>query len=224
MNALAIFDLDYTLTRRGTWGRFTALCMRDRWWRWPELAVRAGVTQALYKLGVVPRIAVKTQMMRVAMVGRPRAELEAIAESFAAAEVPDRLRPGGLDALERHRARGDTLMIASAAVDLIVGPIARRLGVSDWVATEMAWTPDGRLAHHFLSPNCYNAEKKARVCAFYRGLKRDDTHITMYSDSSADVELFNFAHDAVAVNPGAKLRSLAERKGWPIVDWNRPTD
>ena len=224
MKALAVFDLDYTLTRKGTWGRFTALCMRDRPWRWRELAVRAGLTQALYRLGVVPRIAVKTQMMRVAMVGRPRAELEALAESFAAAEVPHRLRPGGLDALERHRARGDTIMVASAAVDLIVAPIARRLGVSDWVATEFAWDESDRLAHHFLSRNCYGAEKKRRVCAFYRDLKRDDTHITMYSDSSADIELFDFAHDAVAVNPGGKLRSLARERGWAVVDWNRPTD
>ena len=219
---LAIFDLDYTLTRKGTWGRFVALCMKGRGWRWPELALRAGVTQGLYKLGVVPRIAVKTQMMRVCMTGRPREELSQIAEAFAEAEVPDRIRPGGMRALEDHRAKGDTIMIASAAVDLLVEPIARRLGVVDWVATEMAWNAEGRCTHHFGSPNCYGSEKKARVLAFYRGLKPADTFITMYSDSSADIDLFTLANDPVAVHPSAKLRRESRDRGWSIVDWNEP--
>ena len=217
---LAIFDLDYTLTRKGTWGRFVAICMRGRGWRWPELALRAGLAQALYKLGLLPRIAVKTQMMRVCMVGRTREELTRLAEGFAAAEVPDRLRPGGIAALERHREAGDRLMIASAAVDLIVAPIARRLGVEDWVATEFAWDAEGRLADHFRSPNCYGPRKKEAVERFYGGLKPSDTVITIYSDSSADIDLFTLAHHPMAVNPSSKLRSLAHERGWPVLDWN----
>ena len=218
---LAIFDLDYTLTQKGTWGRFTARCMRGRAWRWPELAARAGGSQLLYKLGVLPRIAVKTQMMRVCMTGRTRAELKAIAEDIAREEVARGLRAGGLAALEHHRARGDRLMIASAAVDLLVAPIARRLGVEDWVATRFAWKADGRLADHFASPNCYGSEKLRAARAVYGALKPSDTFITMYSDSSADIDLFNIAHDAVAVNPSSKLRRLARERGWRIEDWNK---
>ena len=217
---LAIFDLDYTLTRKGTWGRFVALCMRGRRWRWPELAIRAGGAQLLYMLGVIPRIGVKTQMMRVCMVGRTREELAKIAEDFADAEVPDRLRPGAIPALEAHRKNGDQIMIASAAVDILVAPIADRLGVQDWVATEMAWDDADRLKDHFGSPNCYGTEKKRRVLGFYPGLKRVDTFITMYSDSSADIELFTLCDNSIAVNPSRKLLRLAQEKGWRVVDWN----
>jgi len=218
---LAIFDLDYTLTRKGTWGRFVALCMKGRGWRWPELAIRAGGAQLLYKLGVIPRIAVKTQMMRVCMAGRSRQELTHIANDFASAEVPDRLRLAAIPAIEGHRETGECIMIASAAVDLIVAPIAERLGVQDWVATEMAWDEDDRLCHHFGSPNCYGEEKKRRVLAFYPALKRDDTFITIYSDSSADIELFTLSDDPIAVNPSRKLLRIAREKGWRIVDWNK---
>ena len=218
---LAIFDLDYTLTRKGTWGRFIAKCMKGRGWRWPELAIRAGATQAAYKLGLVPRIAVKTQMMRVCLTGRSRKELEAIAEQFAATEVDHGLRPGARPALDAHREAGDRLVVASAAVDLLVAPIARRLGVEDWVATEIAWESD-LLADHFASPNCYGSQKKDAVLAFYRDLKPSDTYITMYSDSSSDIDLFMLADAPCAVNPSGKLRRLAEREGWPILDWNEP--
>ena len=218
---LAIFDLDYTLTRKGTWGRFIAKCMKGRGWRWPELAIRAGATQAAYKLGLVPRIAVKTQMMRVCLTGRSRKELEAIAEQFAATEVEHGLRPGARPVLDAHRSAGDRLMVASAAVDLLVAPIARRLGIEDWVATEMAWEGE-LLADQFASPNCYGSQKKDAVLAFYRDLKPSDTYITIYSDSSSDIDLFMFADAPCAVNPSGKLRRLAKRKGWPILDWNEP--
>ena len=155
------------------------------------------------------------------MVGRSREELSGLAESFAEDEVTDGLRARSHEVLQSHRANGVRLMIASAAVDLLVAPIARRLDIEDWVATDMAWTPDGRLADHFLSPNCYGAEKLRRVCAFYGGLKRDDTHVTMYSDSAADVDLLTFAHEGVAVNPSRKLRRRAPDLGLRIEDWNR---
>ena len=228
---LAIFDLDYTLTAKGTWGRFTARCMKGHAWRWPELALRAVGMQAAYKLGLVPRIAVKTQMMRVCMTGRERAELEAIAEGFAEDEVARGLRPGGVAVLRAHQEAGDRVMIASAAVDVLVAPIARGLGVEDWVATEMAWDGEGgdprptdTLSDHFASPNCYGAAKLAAVEAHFARdpawLKPGETFITMYSDSSSDVDLFTLADDAVAVHPSAKLRRMAENLGWRVVEWN----
>ena len=218
---LAIFDLDYTLTRKGTWGRFTVRCMRGRAWRWPELLARAGGTQLLYKFGMLPRIAVKTQMMRVCMVGRTRAELTAIADDFARNEVPDGLRAHAIPTILRHRAAGDDIVIASAAVDVLVAPIAARLGIETWVATRFAWDANDRLVDHFDSPNCYGSEKAAAICALYGDLKSCDTHITMYSDSIiADIDLFNLADDAVAVNPNSALRRMAEAKNWRIEDWN----
>ena len=33
--------------------------------------------------------------------------------------------------------------------------------------------------------------------------------------------LFGFADEAVAVNPSAKLRRVAEARGWPVLDWRR---
>ena len=226
MKRLAIFDLDYTLTRRGTWGRFCAMCLRDRKHLWPEFVARAAWMQLRYRLGQVPRIAVKTAMMEVCMTGRTRAELRALADEFAETEVRGGLREQARGVLEAHREAGDTLMIASAAVDLLVEPIARRLEVADWVATEMAWCGEGRLLGHFGSANCYGAEKKRRVVEFLRDtgreLKQSDTYVTMYSDSCADMDLLTFADDGVAVTHCRRLGRLAPSLGLRIEDWNRP--
>ncbi|MDA8708219.1 HAD-IB family hydrolase [Hellea sp.] len=221
MADIAIFDLDYTLTKRGTWGRFVVKTVKYKPWLWLPLALSAGLTQWRYKQGHVPRIRVKQAMMRWSMVGKSKADLQKLADDFAANEVESGLRPGAIKALEAHRAKGDTLIIASAAVDLIVAPIAKKLNIDHWVATDMAWE-NGRLAPEFASKNCYGPEKLARVKQFLAenpGLKQTNTLITMYSDSYSDIDILRFSDNGIAVNADRKLEKACQGEGFESVGW-----
>ncbi|WP_371398288.1 HAD family hydrolase [Fretibacter rubidus] len=218
---LAIFDLDYTLTKRGTWGRFVLRCVRYRPHVWLPLLLSAGWAQFRYKRGAIPRVRVKQAMMRWAMPRWSREKLTQLAEDFAEAEVNSGLRPGAVAALQAHRDTGDTIMLASAAVDLIVAPIARRLGINHYVATDMAWEHD-RLAPYFGSENCYGDEKLARVQSYLNEnpeLKRNNTVITMYSDSYSDLAIMQFADVGVSVNPDKRLLALSKTHNFKVVDW-----
>ena len=119
MPNIAIFDLDYTLTKRGTWGRFVILNVRTRPWRWLPLLINTCWYQWGYKRGKNARIDVKQCMMLWSMSGKTREEIEALAKDFAQKEVLSKLRPGAVRALKKHKDAGDTLIIASAAVDVI---------------------------------------------------------------------------------------------------------
>ena len=144
-----------------------------------------------------------------------------MAEDFADKEIKDGLRPGALAALQNHRDRGDTIVIASAAVCVIVDAISRRLNIPYWVATEMKWV-DGRLAPDFLTKNCYGAEKLERVkklLAENPELKQNNTLITMYTDSYSDIEILRFSDKGVAVNAGRKLKENAKGENFAVVDW-----
>lgn len=221
MADIAIFDLDYTLTKKGTWGRFVLKNVKYKPWLWLPLAISAGVTQWRYKQGHFPRIRVKQAMMRWSMVGKSRSLMESLAEEFAQDEVASGLRPGAIKALEEHRAKGDIVIIASAAVDLIVKPIAQRLNVDHWVATDMKWVED-RLAPDFASKNCYGPEKLERVKQLFAqnpALKQNNTIITMYSDSYSDIDILRFCDKGVAVNADRKLTVASGEEGFDVVDW-----
>lgn len=221
MADIAIFDLDYTLTKRGTWGRFVIKNVIPKPWLWLPLAITAAVTQWRYKQGHFPRIRVKQAMMRWSMVGKSRAYLEGLAETFAEKEVANGLRPGAIDALERHRANGDVIIIASAAVDLLVRPIAKRLNVDYWVATNMKWE-NGKLAPEFASENCYGPEKLERVKQLFAHtpeLKHNHTLITMYTDSYSDIEILRFCDKGVAVNADCSLTLASAEEGFEVVNW-----
>lgn len=218
---LAIFDLDYTLTKRGTWGRFVVRAVKTRPHIWLPLLLSAGFAQWRYKQGHIERVRVKQAMMHWAMKKWPVDKIERLGSAFAKDEVETGLRPGAIRALEKHRANGDIIIIASAAVNVIVEPIAKILGVEHWVATDMAFE-DGRLASEFASKNCYGAEKLRRVEALLAqnpGLKQNNTVITMYSDSYSDLDVLRYAHVGVAVNPDKKLVVLAKTHDFQIVDW-----
>jgi len=221
MANIAIFDLDYTLTKRGTWGRFVVKTVKFKPWLWLPLAISAGITQWRYKQGRLPRIRVKQAMMRWSMVGKSRSDMETLAESFAENEVNQGLRPGAIEAIEWHRNNGDIIIIVSAAVDLLVEPIARRLNIEHWLATDMKWQ-DERLAPDFASKNCYGPEKVVRLKALFADkpeLKQNHTHITMYSDSYSDIEILRFSDKGVAINADPKLTKAAQSEGFEVVDW-----
>ncbi len=216
---VAIFDLDYTLTKRGTWGRFVWRTIRTRPHLWLLLLISTLNFQIQYKRGKIPRGAVKKNMMRWSMQNMPRQKLELMAVEFAKNEVASGLRPGGLAALEHHRSKGHKLVIASAAVDLIVSSIARELDIADYVSTELSWCEGDRLLEDFASPNCYGEAKLERVKAL---LEADNTQFDLvyfYSDSKADLPVLEFADIPVVVDPSERFRAIAEEKNMPIQHW-----
>ncbi|MGJ8559964.1 MAG: HAD family hydrolase [Litorimonas sp.] len=215
---IAVFDLDYTLTQRGTWGRFIWRSVRNRPWFWGPLLFETIRDQIEYKAGRRPRGAVKRSMMRWSLMRRSRPELERMAEDFAIKEICSGLRPGGLAALAYHRDRGDHILIASAAVDLIVGPIAKRLNVDGVVCTQMAWNGD-RLEDRFASDNCYGDAKRAAVTAYLNANNLSGPTI-FYTDSRADFALLPIMDQTIIVDPKAKTLAEAQDLNLPIQNWS----
>jgi len=220
---IAIFDLDYTLTQKGTWGRFVVSCVKSRPLIWGPTLLAAGLAQLKYKRGKAERVTVKQAMIRKGMAGMSRSEITERAEQFAEAEVQSGLRPGAIEALKTHKAKGDIIIIASAAADAIVAAIAERLDVVYWIATDMGWDADDKLIPEFSSPNCYGPEKVVRMNALYAAhpiLTENIGVTTMYTDSYSDLEILLFADVGVAVHPDKKLTKYAQENDIQIVDWS----
>ena len=220
---LAIFDLDYTLTKRGTWGRFSWQIIKARPWLYIPFLAAAIRAQMQYKKGKIPRVQVKEAMIKWSMIGKSKAEMLDHAARFADREVPNLLRPGGLRKLREHQQAGDEVIIISAAADIIVEAICERLGVAHYMASNMGWDDQDRLKGEFASPNCYGEEKVIRYQAFLKDHPEivDETKQTiMYSDSHADIPLMSICDQGVAVHPSDKLRAVANQYKFTIVDWN----
>lgn len=214
MAGTAIFDLDRTITRTPTWTAFlirTNAARPSVWWRFPGIVAR----MVGYKLGLSTRDAVKSAGIR-SFTGLTPAALTAAGRDFIARRIArGDLRPGAVAAIARHRARGDRLILITAAVDVVAEPLAADLGFDDVLCTRIGWSDTGP---HLSGRNCFGAEKLRLLDAL--GPLAPPVHA--YSDHISDLDLLTRADHGVAVNPSTGLRRAAPALGIGIVDFDAP--
>lgn len=218
MSGTAIFDMDKTLTRRGTWSRFMFRANRNRlsfYVRLPVLALHA----MIYKMKLCSRKSVKEHGLRT-LTWASREHLERIATEFADDEVASGLRQHTKSILEAHRSAGDKLIMATAAADLVAMPIAKKLGFDLIISTELDWTPADRLTGRLKTENCYGQEKLERLLTADQD-QRFSRPITGYSDHVTDEPFLSWADQGIAVNPSRGLKRISPQAGFTIQDWDQ---
>jgi phosphatidylglycerophosphatase C len=210
---IAVFDLDGTITRSDTlWPYLRGWVRRHpRGGFWPR--VLAAV--ARYPLDR-DRGLLKSRLIRVAMEGGTRADVRDWTAEYVASLGDAEFCPGALAAIERHRARGDRLVLLSASVDLYVPDIGRRLGFDEAICTEVAWR-DGRLDGALVTENRRAAEK--RRCVESLRARFPGARLTAYGNARSDFAHLRAVDEPVLVNAGTGLRRAGERLGFRSAEW-----
>ena len=222
MTDLAIYDMDRTVTRHATYTPFLLHCaMRRQPWRLALVPIAAGSMLA-YVGKLIDRGRLK-EINHALMLGRlihPH-ELKPLVESFADKTVRSNIRPGASKAIARDKAEGRRLVLATASYRLYAAAIAERLGFDDVVATGSTIGLGEKLVARIEGENCYGPAKKRMLDIWLEaeGLNGKYGHVRFYSDHVSDAPVFEWADEAVAVNPHGKLRELAARRGWMVEDW-----
>lgn len=219
--ALAIYDMDKTVTRRPTYGPFLWHAMtRLAPWR-ALLAPVSLLTTLLYGLRLIDRGRLKEWNYRL-LVGRPTPErLEPVVQSFADQQLETNILPGARARIAEDKAAGRRLVMATASYGLYAAAIARRLGFDDVIATETLPDRKGRIVARIDGANCYGLGKLDMIEAWLQreGLERDAIHIRFYSDHVSDAPVHAWSDEAFATNAHDRLIRLAETEGWQVLDW-----
>ncbi len=222
MSDLAIYDMDRTVTRHATYTPFLLHCaIRRAPWRLLFLPLVAGSMLA-YLLKLIDRGKLKEINHRLLLGGKihPR-DLKPLVDGFAERQVATNIRPGALKAIARDQAEGRRLVLATASYTLYSRAIAERLGFDDVIGTGSIIGLDDRVHALIDGENCYGPAKRRMIADWVEksGLTGKHGHVRFYSDHVSDAPAFEWADEAVAVNPHGKLRRMAEARGWAIEDW-----
>jgi HAD superfamily phosphoserine phosphatase-like hydrolase len=148
-------------------------------------------------------------------------ELEPLVDSFADAQIATNVRPGARLAIARDKSEHRRIVLATASYRLYADAIAQRLGFDDVIGTGSVIGLDDRVHAKIAGENCYGPAKMRMIADWVErsGLKGSHGHVRFYSDHVSDEPAFEWADEPVAVNPHAKLRRLAEERGWAVEDW-----
>ena len=221
MTRLSIYDLDETITRRPTFARWLIFwAARNAPWRLPLLALQ-GVAMLGFVGGLVGRRRLK--MLGIGFVmgaGVRRDHVAREARAFVARELRGNTLAGALAAVAADRAAGRTLVLATASMDFYAEAFAAALGFAGCIATRSGWDEAG-LRPDLAGPNCYAAEKLARIAAWLAdaGLARDTVQVRFYSDHISDLPTLEWADEAVTINPAPALARIATARGWRVERW-----
>lgn len=222
MSDLAIYDMDRTVTRRPTYTPFLVHCaLRRAPWRLLFLPLVMLILLA-YALRLIERARLK-EINQALLLGHAvhHRDLKPLVDSFAEATVSGNVRPGALRAMERDRAEGRQLILATASYRLYAEAIAERLGFDHVIATGSIIGLDERVWARIEGENCYG-DAKMRMIALWvdkSGLTGRHGHVRFYSDHASDQPVFEWADEPVAVNPHGRLERLARKRGWQVEDW-----
>lgn len=145
-----------------------------------------------------------------------QAELTALHQEFMAQFIEPLILPKALALLDNHRQQGHRLVIITATNRFITGPIAKRLGVADLLATE-AEVIDGRYTGSICGVPCFQGGKVVRLQQWLDEQGEDLAGSYFYSDSINDVPLLEVVTHPVAVDPDARLRAWAEERGCGVL-------
>jgi HAD superfamily hydrolase (TIGR01490 family) len=212
----AYFDLDRTLCRRSTEHAFAVLLMRRGWLSYRQMA---GVAwwHLMYDLHLIGNFAeAKRRIVRGLLKGLPVADLEDAFADFFRTRLLPAVRPEVAAEIGLHRQVGRRIVLLTSTLDLIARPFGRKFGMDACFAATLEMS-DGCYSGEIVGVLPHGEQKSRILAADARESKCDLSECFAYGDHYSDRFMLETVGHPVTVNPDRKLRTLAARRGWPIM-------
>ena len=151
--------------------------------------------------------------------GAPRDELHEDGGEMLSDLILTKSFPAGLRRVREHRALGHRTVLITGALDFVVEPL--RPLFDDIVCAEMTVAADGTYTGQ-LDRVPPTGESRAQALYDYADAHDIDvSEAVAYADSSSDLPMLEAVGFPVAVNPEARLASLARKRGWLVEQWEK---
>jgi HAD superfamily hydrolase (TIGR01490 family) len=212
----AFFDMDNTLLRVDSgmsWVRF----LYRRGELPPRMVAKALYWQTLYRLALLDMDAVFTRLVED-LRGDSEAEMIAKCEIWYRDHVAPEVAPAARVAIEHHRQAGHLIVLATGSTQYAARPVASGVGIDHVLSSELEVDQGvftGRPAAF-----CFGHHKVALAERWAERHGVDLAASYFYSDSYNDLPMLERVGTAIAVNPDARLRRHARRRGWATPRWS----
>jgi HAD superfamily hydrolase (TIGR01490 family) len=119
--------------------------------------------------------------------------------------------------VKRTREEGYRNVLVTGALDITVRPIALHFGIQEVICNRLEFK--NHVATGRVLPPLVAEEQKATIIREYARQEGIDlAQSCAFSDSTSDIPMLAVCEHPVAANPTRRLRRLARRKRWPILD------
>ena len=215
--SLAIFDLDNTLIGGDSdflWGEFlgeegvvdtNAYCKKNEYF------------YQQYDLGTLD-IYAWLEFCLEPLTRYSMTELQELHHRFMIQKIEPILLDKAQNCINRHKERGDTVLVITASTSFVTAPIVKKYGINHLLATEPE-IKAGRYTGGVSGIPCFQSGKVDKLMPWLQKNKETLIGSTFYSDSHNDLPLLELVDNPVAVNADKILTKIAEKKGWEVLNW-----
>ncbi len=217
--ALALFDLDHTLIPFDSdyaWGEFTQAL---GWTDTEDFKRRNDAFYADYQAGTLD-LHRYVEFSTAAVVARGPEQSAAAHAQFMRAAVQPRITPQARELVRSHQEAGHTVIIITATNEFVTRPIAQAFGVEELIAVDLERDASGWYSGAIRGTPSFREGKVQRMDQWLQdhALDWSQVHTTFYSDSFNDLPLLERVDVPVATNPDARLRAIARKRAWRILE------
>ena len=216
---LTLFDLDGTLIEIDSDHAFGEFMVAIGWTDGDAFRRRNDAFYEDYQAARLD-VAAYIDFATAAWRQRPETEVLAMRERFMREVLRPVLRERALALVRQHLAAGDLVAIVTGTNEFVTRPIAEAFGVAELIAIELARDDNGRVTGTVRGVPSFREGKIVRVEQWLarQGHRHADfARITVYSDSTNDLPLLEWATHPVATNPDPALAAIARERGWPLL-------
>ena len=214
---VAFFDLDRTLLSKNSgslWVKqeFRAGRLSIRY------AVKAAIWLTRYHMGQA-NIETALDQAVIQLKDQPEKNLETRSQQFYEEKVKHLYRPGALEAIEKHRSAGDTLVLLTTSSVYMSRSASDSLHFDDYLCNQFEVNTEGLFTGKLLRPVCYGEGKLKHAIRYLEGKKTTLKDCYFYTDSVSDLPVLEAVGNPRVVAPDRKLRIIARERDWPILEW-----
>ncbi len=118
--------------------------------------------------------------------------------------------------IRQSRAAGYRQVLITGALDLLAEPVARHLGVDDFVSNELEFV-NGYATGRLKAPLIAGASKATFIRRYAKDHGLDLEQCLAYTDSMSDYPMLASVGKPSVINPDFRLKKLAKSFDWPIL-------
>ena len=219
----AFFDLDHTLIPVDSSILWATRLLEKTGADKEELLIQRKKFDDDYRVGKLDIDAFEDFEMKL-LARFKRRQLDTILEEFLKQDIEPYVLPQALELVQKAKDEGASVVLVTASYRYPVEPIAHLFGITDVICAEPEENAEGEFTGRCLLDNF--KEHKIRGVKNYLSKRGENESVlkdsVFYSDSLNDLPLLDYISEqggqAVATNPDDKLRSVAQAKGWQILD------
>lgn len=156
-----------------------------------------------------------------ALRGRTVDAVAEVGERLFAQRIAGTMRPEARDLVRAHLRRGHTVVVASSATRMQIAPVARDLGITNIVCTELEEV-GGVLTGRSTTGMLWGEPKAKAVRAFAREHGIDLSQSYGYANGAEDIAFLGTVGRPYALNPHPTLHRAAAEYGWPVLTLREP--